>query len=116
MLNATRLCRLSLSYLIPVKKLTGYEDVWRNRGIAPPFLTSALDRGEWSASRPSYFTSGEESPGTHWIGGWVDPKAGLDATGKKQFLALLGTELRPYFIPVYLNISELMLDLRCLWG
>jgi len=28
------------------------------------FLTSALDVGEWSASRPGHFT-----PGTHWIGG-----------------------------------------------
>jgi hypothetical protein len=29
------------------------------RGIAPPFLTSALDGGEWSASRPGRFTVGE---------------------------------------------------------
>jgi hypothetical protein len=37
------------------------------------FLTSALVGGEWSASRPARFT-----PGTHWIGGWVGPRAGLD--------------------------------------
>jgi hypothetical protein len=42
------------------------------------FLTSALVRGEWSASRPDRFTPGERAPGTHWIGGWVDPRAGLD--------------------------------------
>jgi hypothetical protein len=36
-------------------------------------LTSALVGGEWPASCPCWFT-----PGTHWIGGWVDPKAGLD--------------------------------------
>jgi hypothetical protein len=35
------------------------------------FLTSALDRVEWSASRP-----GERTPGTHWTGGWVGPRAG----------------------------------------
>jgi hypothetical protein len=34
------------------------------------FLTSALAGGEWSASRPCRFTSGERAPGTHWIGGW----------------------------------------------
>jgi hypothetical protein len=34
-------------------------------------LTSALDGGEWSASRPSRFISKERAPGTHWIGGWV---------------------------------------------
>jgi hypothetical protein len=29
--------------------------------IAPPFLTSALDGGEWSASRSDSFTLGENS-------------------------------------------------------
>jgi hypothetical protein len=42
------------------------------------FLTSALVGGQWSASRPGRFTSGESAPGTHSIGGWVDPRAGLD--------------------------------------
>jgi hypothetical protein len=31
-------------------------------------LTSAVDGGEWSASRPGRFTPGESAPGTHWIG------------------------------------------------
>jgi hypothetical protein len=42
------------------------------------FLTLALAGGEWSASRPCHFTNGERAPGTHGIGGWVDPRAGLD--------------------------------------
>jgi hypothetical protein len=29
---------------------------WGSGGIAPPFLTSALDGDEWSASRPGRFT------------------------------------------------------------
>jgi hypothetical protein len=33
-------------------------------------LTSALVEDESSASRSGRFT-----PGTHWIGGWVDPTA-----------------------------------------
>jgi hypothetical protein len=37
------------------------------------FLTSALDGSEWSASHPS-----RKEPGTHWIGGWVGPRVGLD--------------------------------------
>jgi hypothetical protein len=37
------------------------------------FLTSALVGGEWSASRPGRFT-----PGTHWLGGWMGPRADLD--------------------------------------
>jgi hypothetical protein len=33
-----------------------------NGGIAPTFLTSALDGSEWSALRPGRFTLGEEPP------------------------------------------------------
>jgi hypothetical protein len=47
-------------------------------------LTSALDGGEWSASHPSRFTSRERAPGTHWIGSWVGPRAGLDAVVKRK--------------------------------
>jgi hypothetical protein len=47
--------------------------------MAPPFLISALDGGEWSASRPGCFTPGETAPGTHSIGEWADPRASLDA-------------------------------------
>jgi hypothetical protein len=42
-------------------------------------LTTALVGGEWSASRPGRFTPRERTPGNHWIGGWVGPRAGLDA-------------------------------------
>jgi hypothetical protein len=52
-------------------------------------LSSALVGGEWSASRPCRFT-----PGTHWIGGWVDPRASLDDVKKRNFLTLPGLELR----------------------
>jgi hypothetical protein len=37
----------------------------------------------------------EKAPGTHWIGGWVKPRAGLDEMEKRKFLTLLGLELRP---------------------
>jgi hypothetical protein len=59
------------------------------------FLTLALFGGEWSASRPCRFTPGERTPGTHWIGGWVDPRADLDDVGKWKFLPPLVLELRP---------------------
>jgi hypothetical protein len=48
------------------------------------FLTSALVGGEWSASRPSSLTTRERAHGTHWIGGWVDPRAGLDDVEKRN--------------------------------
>jgi hypothetical protein len=47
-------------------------------------LTSALDGGEWSASRPGRFTHKERTPGTHWIGGWVGSRAVLDAVVKRK--------------------------------
>jgi hypothetical protein len=46
-------------------------------------LTSALHGGEWSASRPGRFTPRERASGTHWIGGWVGPRAVLDAVKRK---------------------------------
>jgi hypothetical protein len=65
------------------------------RRIAPPFFTSALDGGEWSASRPGHFNPRERAFVTHWTGGWVDPRAGLEDVEKRKFLALPGLELRP---------------------
>jgi hypothetical protein len=46
------------------------------------FLTLALGGDEWSASRSGRFTPGERAPGTNWIGGWVDLRAGLDTLEK----------------------------------
>jgi hypothetical protein len=63
------------------------------------FLTSALVGGEWLASLHGRFTPGEKAPGTHWIGGWVDPRAGLDNVEKRKFLPLPGLELRPLSRP-----------------
>jgi hypothetical protein len=54
------------------------------------FLTSALVGGEWSASLPCRFT-----PGIHFIGGRVDPRAGLDDMEKWKFFTLPGLELLP---------------------
>jgi hypothetical protein len=58
------------------------------------FLTSALVGGEWSPSRPGHLTPGERAPGTHWIGGWVNPRVGLKDLEKRKLLTLPGLELR----------------------
>jgi hypothetical protein len=57
--------------------------------------TSALAGSKWSGSRSGHFTSGERNPCTHWIGGWLDPIAGLDDVEKRKFLSIPGLELRP---------------------
>jgi hypothetical protein len=53
-----------------------------NKGIAPCiFFIPALEGGEWSVGR---FTPRERAPCTHQIGGWVGPRAGLDAVSKRK--------------------------------
>jgi hypothetical protein len=47
-------------------------------------LTSALDGGEWTASRPGRFTPREIAPVTHWIRGWVGTRAVLDVVAKRK--------------------------------
>jgi hypothetical protein len=59
------------------------EDVWRSGGVALPFLTSALNRGELPASRPGGFTPGERAAGTYWIRGWIGSRTGLDDMKRK---------------------------------
>jgi hypothetical protein len=46
-----------------------------------------------SASRPCRFTPRKEPPSTHFIGGWVDPRAGLDYMEKWKFFTLPRLEL-----------------------
>jgi hypothetical protein len=75
------------------------------------FLISALVGGEWPPSRRAHFT-----PGTRWIGGWVDPRAGLDDM-KWKFLTLPGLELRLVGRPARSRLtlfSELLfVELNC---
>jgi hypothetical protein len=63
------------------------------------FLTSPLAGGEWSDSRPGRFTAGERDSDTHWIGGWVDPRADPEDVEKRKFLILPELELRPLCRP-----------------
>jgi hypothetical protein len=47
--------------------------------------------------------------GIPWIGGWMDPSAGLDDVEKRKFLTLTGLELRPLGRPAR---SQLLYRLR----
>jgi hypothetical protein len=82
---------------------------WMYRSIHI-FLTSALAGGEWSASRPCRFTPRERTPGTHWIGDWVGPRAGLDDMEKRRFSTLPALELRPHWRPARI---QSLCQLRC---
>jgi hypothetical protein len=67
----------------------------RSGGIVPPFLTSAVGGGEWSASRPGRFTPGENAPGIHLIGSWLGLEACLEVVEKRKMLPLSGIEHQP---------------------
>jgi hypothetical protein len=56
----------------------------RHEGVLGDSLTSALDKGEWSASHPGRFTPRERAPGTHWIRGWAGPRAVQNAVVKRK--------------------------------
>jgi hypothetical protein len=44
---------------------------------------------------PAALPPGKEPPGSHWIGGWVGPRTGLDDVVRRKILPLLGLQLRP---------------------
>jgi hypothetical protein len=56
------------------------------------FLTSTLEGGVWSASHPGRLYP-RERPGTHCIGGWVGPGAGMDRCGKSRPVGIRSLDL-----------------------
>jgi hypothetical protein len=38
----------------------------------------------WTLDGARRFAPRKRAPGTHWIGGWVGPRAGLDVVGKRK--------------------------------
>jgi hypothetical protein len=72
------------------------------------FSTSAIDGGEWSASRPIALYPQGKDPGTHCTGGWVGPRAGLDTGyGDKSSRLLRGSKLdRPVVQPVVRHYTD----------
>jgi hypothetical protein len=65
--------KLNLSLYL-INEAPRHKDVRESRGIAPTFLISALDGGEWTASLPGRFYLR--------IGGWVGPRTGEDTVEK----------------------------------
>jgi hypothetical protein len=59
----------------------------------PVFSTSSLV-GSGELQAPASLPQGERAPNTHWIGGWVDPRAGLSDMERRKIMSLVGFELR----------------------
>jgi hypothetical protein len=62
--------------------MKSYWEDWRYSSAGS--LTSTLDGGEWSASRPSRCNLRERAPVTYSIRDWVGPTAVLDAVVKRK--------------------------------
>jgi hypothetical protein len=75
--------------------------MWRSGGIAPPYLTSALD-GERSAPRPSLFTHhGKFSPVViRYVAKW-DPESVLTLRNREKSLAFAGNRTLAVQLIVY---------------
>jgi hypothetical protein len=72
-------------------------------------FTSSLAGGNWSGLQPGRFTLGEIAPGTPWVGGWVDPRAGLDDEEKKKILDPTGTRTpTPRSVAIPTTLSRLL--------
>jgi hypothetical protein len=93
----------------------------------PHFLNVPRAGSEWSASRLARYSPGDEVPGTHSIGDWVDPRTGLDDVEERKFLTLPGLKLRhlrcptiasrytDYVIPaaLFFSIAVIIWNLMC---
>ena len=75
-------------------------------------MTSALNGGEWSTSRPGRLYP-RERPATHCTGAWVGSRAGLDGCGKSRphrdsIPDLATTEASVFFFIIYTLLSSIL--------
>jgi hypothetical protein len=66
--------------------------VCSRNGCTAPLILNLLGGGEWSASCPGHFTTGEITPDIHRTGAWVGPRTSVDTLKKRKYLVLAGKE------------------------
>jgi hypothetical protein len=82
-------CRQKVKFFLYITKAPHHKDVLGERRYTfTHSLNSAIDGGEWSASRPGRFTPRERATDTHFIGGWVGPTTGLDMVWRRKIPSL----------------------------
>jgi hypothetical protein len=90
---------------------------WGWRYSSTHSLISAIDEGEWSASRPGHFTPRERAPGTPWIGDWVGRQSLSGRGGEEknsQPLAVLEPPITHPVVQCYTIELSRLLGLQCL--
>jgi hypothetical protein len=65
---------------------------------------------------PAALPPGKQPPGTHWMEGLVDPRAGLEDMNKRKFLILPGLDLRPLGRPAHSQSLYRLLYPGFSWG
>jgi hypothetical protein len=88
----------SSPYLLPILSL------WRcmGEGMGSPTFLDLGTSCRWVVSFiPWPLCPEERARGTHWIGGWVGPRAGLDDMEKWKFLPPPWLELQPFGRPAH---------------
>jgi hypothetical protein len=68
-------------------------------------LISTLVAGEWSTSCVSHFNPGERDPGTHCIGGWMDPRTSLENSERKKCCPCRDSNSKPSPIAMLTALS-----------
>jgi len=79
---STRVCKGNVKLYLRITKHHSVKAYWGSVGIAPHILNLTA-RWWWSASCTGCFTP--------WIGGWVGPRANLDAVAKRKILIIVPT-------------------------
>jgi hypothetical protein len=103
-----------------VARIRVFRAIWLqtsdNCAFVELFMVRTQDEGVWSASRFGRFISGEKSCRTHSLGGWVSPRAGLDAVAKKEcsYIYLLTVVLPAGFVVKYFNFIIVLWAGTCL--
>jgi hypothetical protein len=61
------------------------------------------------------YSRGKDPRGTHWIGGWVGPRAGLTQRLEEKSSASVGDRIIPEKIPVMFMLTDtvILTTLKC---
>jgi hypothetical protein len=88
-----RIAKVKLSLCL-TKEALRHKGVWGSGCIDPYFLDLSTSWRLVVSFTTRQLYPSKRAPDSHWIEGWVDPRAGLDNLEKRKFLTLPGLELR----------------------